>query len=659
MDQAARNETVVAGDSDPGIVPGASEFQRAWVKVAVALVLAGQGMAFGLAANMTPPEGNAYYLLHGGLFLSSVAVFVLLGGPLVRETIRALRGGRITVDLLFLITLSGAFVVSVFSTIQREGPVFYELVAVLLAIYTVGKLLGARSRARALQAVEGLRTRYDHCVLRSSDGSSRKVSAAEVQPGDKVLVAIGEPAAIDGIIRSGMGLVLTTPLTGEPDPVVCGPGDRLLAGMQSIDGSFVVEVENAVGSRRIDAMLTEIESARLKPSRLQTRADRLASRFVPLVVAVSIGTFLFWMFRAGLSAAIVNSLAVLVVACPCALGLATPLGVWAGLARIGQLGVVARTGDFLESLAGADVVFFDKTGTLCEPELKVARMTVLETSPMPLEKLRAALSVAEAGIDHPVAAALRQEKDGGSVFELVEARTVPGRGIRAVLRESAGGNNHELLAGSEQLIIDAGINRPPDSDANPRSGLRRIVVAIDGQAAAEVLLDENPRERAGEWFHELAKLGFSVEILTGDAAFSSDVWPDVPRQTGLRPEDKASIIRERQAAGSRVVFVGDGLNDGPALATADASVALRQGSDLARSNAMAVVAGERLGTLSQAVKFSRETIHAIESNLRFAAAYNTIGMGIAAAGWLHPILAALLMAGSSFFVSARVLRAGS
>jgi P-type E1-E2 ATPase len=226
------------------------------------------------------------------------------------------------------------------------------------------------------------------------------------------------------------------------------------------------------------------------------------------------------------------------------------------------------------------------------------------------------------------------------------------------MRDSGNGREHELLAGSEPLIAEAGIVCPASTQANTHPGFRRIIVAIDGCAAAEVVLDESPRERADEWFRELVELGFSVAILTGDAAFSNDVWPEIPRQTGLKPEEKATIIRERQASGSRVVFVGDGLNDGPALAVADASIALLQGSELARSNAMAVVAGERLGTLPQAVKLSRKTLHAIESNLRFAAAYNTVGMAIAAAGWLHPVLAALLMAGSSFFVSARVLRVG-
>jgi P-type E1-E2 ATPase len=206
-------------------------------------------------------------------------------------------------------------------------------------------------------------------------------------------------------------------------------------------------------------------------------------------------------------------------------------------------------------------------------------------------------------------------------------------------------------------IGDAGAS--PNSDRLARPGFRRIAVAIDGKLAAEVLLDETPRERAVEWFMELECLGLSVSILTGDAGFSDQVWPGIPRKTGLKPQDKANLIRERQALGTRVIFVGDGLNDGPALAVADASLAIRQGSDLARSNAMAVVAGERLGTLSQAVELSRRVLRAIDSNLRFAAAYNTVGMAIAAAGWLHPILAALLMAGSSFFVSARVLRVGN
>jgi cation transport ATPase len=285
--------------------------------VAAALVLAGQGMAFGLAVNMTPPDSIvAWWVLHGALAASALAVFALLGGPLVRESVATIRAGRITVDLLFLVTLAGAFGVSAFSTARRSGPVFYELVAILLSIYTVGKLLGARSRSRALQAVEHLRSEYDACTVIDADGQPRRVPSRQVAPGDEVLVGAGEAVGVDGVVTAGEGLVETTPLTGEPAPRLAGPGDALMAGMMSVDGVFTIRATAGGGRRWLDGMLRAIEHAGLRTSRLQAAADRIAARFVPVVIAAAIGTFGFWLWREGIVAAVNNGLAVLVVDCP-------------------------------------------------------------------------------------------------------------------------------------------------------------------------------------------------------------------------------------------------------------------------------------------------------------------------------------------------------
>ena len=646
----------------PGVEPESGDWHRGWLKIAIALVLSGQGMAFGLAANMSPPEGVAYWVLHGGLAASAVAVLALLGGPLLRESITSLRSGRITVDLLFLITLSGALGVSVFSTARREGPVFYELVAILLAIYTTGKLLGARSRARALQAVDDLRAEHEHCVVVMPDGTQRAVPASDVKVGAVVIVPAGAAVGIDGIVASGRSLVDTTPLTGEPHPVECGPGDEVLAGMRALDGVLTMQATAVGGARRLDGMLAAIEQARLQPSRLQGMADRLSVRFVPLVILIGAGAFLYWWRQGGLVPAVENSLAVLVVACPCALGLATPLGIWAGLVKLGRLGIVARSGDFLDALAGADRAMFDKTGTLFEAGLKVARVHVFADSPFGPEKLRSAISVAETGMDHPVAAALHRAFAGettgpGNGFELIESRVVPGHGIRAQVKLSGNGRaSHEIFAGSRTLLTENGVDLNPAETRSQLKGVRSILVSVDGVLSAEVRLEETPRERAAEVFSRLQALGLDVEILTGDPHFPADTWSGIPRITGMTPEEKGAHVRAARQAGARVLFVGDGLNDAPALAAADASIAIRQGAGMARSNSLAVISGESLGTIPEAVRHARAVLRAIRSNLVFAACYNSIAMALAAAGWINPVLAALLMAVSSLIVSTRVLR---
>ena len=637
----------------PGVEAGGPAWFRGWVRVAIALVVAGQTMSFSLATNLSPPEGSAYLWLQVGLATSALVVLVLLGGPLLRECIAALRARRITVDLLFFVTLAGTFAVSIYGSVQRRPTVYYDLVAILLAIYTVGKLLGARSRARALQAIETLRAEHDRCVVIGPGGAESVRAASAVQPGELVRVGAGTAVPVDGVIAAGTGWMLTTPLTGELEPMAFSPGTPVFAGMRSVDGVFLVEVTAGGGARRLDRMLQDVAVAQLKPSRMQRDADRLAARFVPIVVGTSVVTFAAWGLWGSLDAAIRHSLAVMVVACPCALGLATPLGVWSGLVRLSRLGLVARTGDFLETLATATTVLFDKTGTLCEPELAVRAFHREPGATVDERTLRAVLAAAEQGVDHPVAAALRRlvREDETNRLRQLESRIVPACGIRArVALED--GRSVDVAAGEASWIATLTASSVPE-----RAVRRCIAVAIDGALAATIELDETPRARAGAVFERLRGLGVGAAILTGDRSFPEHIWPEIPRTLGMSPESKAEDVRNRQQRGERVVYIGDGLNDAPALAAADGSIAIRQGADLARSSAMAVLAGESLSSLPDAIVVARAVRHAIRSNLALAAVYNALGMAIAAAGWLHPVAAALLMAGSSVIVSTRVLRA--
>jgi len=646
-----------AGHSDPGVGVDGEVWSGGWVRVAVALVVAGQTMSFSLATNLSPPDGAAYVWLHAGLLVSALLVLALLGGPLVRECWASLRRRRVTVDLLFFVTLTGALAVSIYGSVQRLPCVYYELVAVLLAIYTVGKMLGARSRARALKAVEQMRQEHGVCRVVEASGREIRRSAGEVVAGMRVRVSPGEAVPVDGCIVEGRGWLETTPLTGELEPRVFGPGDEIWAGMRSLDGVLLIEVHAAAGARRLDRLLEGVAGAQVKPSRIQSKADRLAARFVPLVVLIGVSTFVGWYLASGLQAAVINSLAVAVVACPCALGLATPLGLWSGLVRLGRLGIVAGSGDFLENLATATTVIFDKTGTLFEPELGVRRLAMETGSPVEERELRGLLGAAEAGIDHPVAAALRRlGPDGvGEEWRQREVRVIPACGLEATVVNVRSGRVHGVWAGELAWIATRG-GAAQGGAWEGDGGGRRIAVAIDRRLVAVVELEETPRVQTGRTFERMEELGLRLAILTGDRAFSDHVWPQVARKAGLTPEEKVSEVRRRQREGERVVFVGDGQNDAAALAVANASVALSHGAELARSSSMAVMSGESLDSLPEAIEVAREVNRAIRSNLWLAATYNLVGIAVAAAGWLHPVGAALLMAGSSIVVSARVVR---
>ncbi len=370
--------------------------------------------------------------------------------------------------------------------------------------------------------------------------------------------------------------------------------------------------------------------------------------FLPLVVGVSAATFFFWLARAPWDRALFNAMAVLLVACPCALGLATPVAVWGGLARFARFGLVARTGDFIEVLARCDAACLDKTGTLSGENLRVlAWRTAPAWAASDREAwLKVAVGALEASSHHPVAEALK------AVCHLIsdklivgEVREEPGLGVVGRVKTGSGAWV-EVRAGERAL--HAGL--APDGGRDDKT----IFVTVDGVLAAEITLGETWRVGLAETLTELKALGLTVEVLTGDPHAPADLG--VPVSGGLSPRDKRERVAALVAAGRTVLFAGDGVNDAAAISAAQASIAMRGGSELARAAAMAVFAGDDLRFLPEAIRVARRVTSGVRGNLLFAAGYNLIGMALAAAGMLHPVAAALLMVGSSVWVGVRALR---
>jgi heavy metal translocating P-type ATPase len=657
--------------AEPGLQADQRLLDRAWLRIGAGLAVAGQTMVFSLAVNLSPPEGVTYWVLHSGLILSAVAVLVFLGGDMVGSGLGALRQRQINIDLLFLLTLAGAFAGSLVATFTRTGSVYYEVVAILIVVHTTGKMLGARSRVAALRAVEQTRERFEFCCVRRVDGSRVRHAVCAIAADDQVVVAPGEPISVDGGIVSGRGYVQETSMTGEWRPVSRGPGDPVLAGTFSIDGSF--EIRPAVGPRRLDGVLDAVAGARLAPSRLQQQADRLVAWFLPVVVVVSSSTFVGWMLFASWDRALFNAMAVLLVACPCAAGLATPVAVWGGLARLASFGLVARTADFLDALARCDVVCLDKTGTLSTAALTVRSWRLEPTFHACESWLKAAVAAAEEGLRHPVAAALQTRSNairyqGGVV---TERRIEAGLGVVATLADEAGRPVEirvgERALGDVAMGVMGGKERQRMADAVPVAGAgksasvaadatKEVFVFVDGIPAATIELQETWREGMDAALQGLVALGVEVTILTGDAATPDARLAGVAMRTGLTPIDKLEYVRSLIAAGRCVAFVGDGVNDAAAMSAAQASIAMQAGAELTHAAAMAVFAGEDLRFLPRAIAVGRAARRSIRVNLGFAVAYNAVGMALAAAGLLHPVAAALLMVGSSAFVSVNALR---
>lgn len=639
--------------SEPGLQADQRLVDRGWLRIGAGATVAGQAMVFSLAINLSEIDGWAYVVVHGILISSALGALVFLGGDLVRSAWESLRERKISIDLLFLVTLLGAFAGSLVSTFTRAGSVYYEVVAILIVVHTVGKMLGARSRVAALRAVDDTREKFEWCELVQEDGSVRRTKISTLASGARVRVAPGGAIAVDGEIVSGRGYVQETSMTGEWRPEPRGPGDRVLAGTFSVDGSFEICVSS--GARKLDAILDVVSQARLKSSQLQQQADQLMAWFLPLVVGVSVATFVWWYVHGPWAGALFNAMAVLLVACPCAMGLATPVAIWGGLARLAKLGLVARTGDFLDVLSRVDMLCIDKTGTLSTSTLSLKAWRIEPVFLSRAAWLRAAVVAVEEGLAHPIAEALRADRyvlsDAISgKIAVLERRIVPGQGVVAHVEDGEGGQ-------VELAVGEAALGGETESRVlrDIHSG-KGICVFVEGELAATVEMEERWRDGLKDVLSGLRELGIETEVVSGDPRAAEVLGAVVAVRAGLTPAQKLVRVEALVRAGRTVLFIGDGINDAGAMSAAQGSIAMHAGADLARASAMAVFVGEDLRFLPRAIEVARTARRSIRTNLLFASVYNVAGMALASAGVLHPVAAALLMLGSSVFVSVNSLR---
>ncbi|MBU6402374.1 MAG: cation-translocating P-type ATPase, partial [Verrucomicrobia bacterium] len=630
--------------------------ETTWFKIGVGAVIAGQAMLLGLAVNLAAPTGSTRLLLHAALILSALAVFAILGVPLWRAALDSLGRRQITIELLFLAGVVGAFGASLHSTLTGFGAVYYEVVAILLTVYTVGKTLGARSRARALAESRKLQDAFDACRILRSDGSVVTRRAVEVKPGDRIQVFAGEAIPIDGRVVRGAAFIRETPLTGEPFPVVRRDGDEVFAGSYSEDGELVIEATTRGNQRRLDGLLAMVTTARDVPSAIQAEADRLVRWFLPLVLVVALGTFGFWTVRQGFTVGLFNALAVLLVACPCAMGLATPVGLWNGLASLAARGLVPRHGDLIDRLAAVTHVVFDKTGTLSEERLSLIDLASADNA-MRRHELLDLLHAVQARSSHPVARAFVGDaaRSVPPSLEVRSVKTVPARGLEAWV-QSADGRELHLRIGRRELMSDLTTEAPLLAGLRHTPADNLVYVEVDDRLEAVAAVRERLRDSTPAAMAAVEALGVTVTVMTGDQATRARQLGLAPVRGDLTPTQKAQAVETLQCAGARVGFVGDGVNDAVALGVATVGIALDHGAGLATAQADAVLYGGDLRVVPWAVALCRQVRASIRANLLFAAAYNTIGVVLAASGCLHPVVAALLMVLSSAVVSWRALR---
>ncbi len=630
-------------------------------------------MVIGLAVNVGKPEGWVRDVLHAGLAGSALGVLGVLGWPLIREACACARDRRWAVEWLFLLGIVGALGASIHASLTGRGAIYYEVVAVLLTVYTAGKALMASARSRALAESQRFARMFSEAEVEVGEARFEIRPVGDVQVGDRIRVLAGGAIPVDGRIRSGMALVRETPITGEAMPVCRREGDAVHAGSLSEDGELLVEATVPGGKRKLDELLARTDAARLglEETRIRGMTDRITAWFLPAVMLVATATWLGWAWQGRAGEGLYHALCVLLVACPCALGLAAPLAFWNALTLLAAEGVRLRSASALERLGLVDHVCFDKTGTLTDAEPVLVDF-VTRDGDRERRRWMAWVTQLERRSSHPFARAFRRiEVDAADAVEVQDFRVHAGKGIEAEI-VGAGGVRSTLRVGRLDWVDEpkgaASATRRLDAEDDPGlswmtgAGVEsdaRVGVAVDGELKAVAVLREALRPGWSEVVKRLERLGCRVEILSGDRMDRVERLGEVGSvrlSAGLSPAEKADRIGELQRAGRTVLFVGDGINDAPALATASVAMAVGTGSDLARATADAEWVGTDVGQVVRAIELARGVRGVVTGSLWFAGVYNLGAMLLAAVGVLHPVTAALLMVGSSVLVSWRSVR---
>jgi len=589
-----------------------------------------------------------------------------------------LRGGP-NMDSLVAMGTGAALLYSLWNTVamlaggdamRLSMDLYYESAAVLIAMISLGKYFEAKSRLKTSDAIRALMELTPDTATLLRDGEQVPTPLDEVEPGDRLLVKPGERIPVDGVVAEGRSSVDESMLTGEPMPVGKSVGDKVAGGTLNTHGALTIEAERVGQDTVLARIIRLVQEAQGSKAPIANLADTISFYFVPTVMAIALVSGLAWYFvgQAGFPFSLRIFVAVMVIACPCAMGLATPVSIMVGTGRGAQLGVLIKSGRALQEAGDIDTVVFDKTGTLTHGRPELADITMIRGTTARTEALYLA-AAAESMSEHPLARAIvRQAKEKGLEPPQPEKfEAIPGKGIKATVsrREIAIGN----WAFMTELGFDFGMdNIAPDAVKHYESqGATVVYFASDNKLNALFAIGDNLREETPQVVADLKRAGLTPVMLTGDSEVNAKVMAErAGIETviaGVLPEDKAGEIARLQAEGRKVAMVGDGINDAPALAGANIGVAMGGGIDVAVESGDVVLMKSDLRALETAFKLSRATMSNIRQNLFWAFAFNVVGIPVAA-GVLHvfggptlnPMIAGTAMAMSSVTVVSNALR---
>jgi heavy metal translocating P-type ATPase len=637
-----------------GIVGAQDEGAHAWnlLRLSFGALLAMNIMMLSLLLYGNAVEPENIPLFRWVMLLLAGPALVILLSPMMVMAVRQCLQKKPGLELLIAGGSATAFVVSALNTLSGSGEVFFDTATMLPVLVTFGKIIEATAKKKASELLHALESLLPATALRVVNGKQEEVPLKQLRAGDLVRILPGGRIPVDGVISEGTTTVEEAAFTGEPLPRVCNAGDRVIAGTINGAGSLLVETEQAGEKVLLQRIIAMIQEAWQYPSPTERIAERAARYFIPITAAIAVVPLVFWIFSGDPARGCISALSVLVVACPCTMGIATPLATSLAIARAATAGIVVRTGEAMEQLGRVGLIFFDKTGTLTTGG--ILNRVVVYDEHTDENQLLALVATLETAAEHPVgraivAEAAKRELQTGSVSGV---EIFPGQGIVGLVR--LGDRSLWIRAGSPAFTTP----HPPDTCCS--GDCRTINVMWDGEIRGRLLLGERIREDAVSAVAALHGQEVAVMLLSGDRV---EAVAGIAEKIGIHavegakdPVGKLKMIKNSIAAGRCVAMVGDGINDAAALAAAPIGIAVGSGTELARRAGNIILMSDRLMQIPWLIALSRHTRRIINLNFAWSFGYNAIALGAAAAGLLHPLIAALAMVFSSLTVLTNSLR---
>ena len=596
---------------------------------------------------------NGYFQL-----LLATPVQFIIGYRFYKGAYNSLRGGGANMDVLVSMGTSAAYFYSVYNLFAGIEEYYFEASAVIITLILLGKTFEAVAKGKTSEAIKelmGLRPKTARVV---KDGIEMDIPIDEVEIGDIIVVRPGERIPVDGTIIEGDSSIDESMITGESIPIDKTIGDEVIGATINKFGSFKFEAKKIGKDTVLSQIIKLVEDAQGSKAPVQRLADEISGIFVPIVVAIALITFLgFYLIKGNFNTGLINAVAVLVIACPCALGLATPTAIMVGTGKGAENGILIKSGEHLERAHKMDTIVFDKTGTITKGEPEVTDIVIFNS--VNRDELLQIAATVEKVSEHPLGQSIvkKAEEELLMLGEPESFRAIPGKGLKAQL------DGKEVYIGNRKLMKEAQVSIETGEDKLLKleeEGKTAMLVSINGVLSGIIAVADQIKESSKKAIEELKNMGLEIYMITGDNERTAKA---IANEIGIKnvlaevlPENKAEVVEKIKKAGKHVGMVGDGINDAPALAAADVGFAIGTGTDVAMEAAdITLMRGDLLGVVT-AIRLSHRTMRTIKQNLFWAFFYNSIGIPFAALGFLNPMIAGAAMAFSSVSVVSNSLR---